>query len=228
MEQSFIDTDNFYQYPLPKQGSKDWMYLVNSTKEFEVKGENNKLVIQHFTESNTSVLEKNSFVIECTYNGEFGGNLSIQNKNDGSIQNIIIDGFIKFVVEFNGSIYFVESLNHSWANVGVIYQLLLSNETGSFDYAKVLDLGEAPMASTVSQEKWFMVSDNNIFQIVAEGQALQKLNLLEYLPFAEFYPNSLTIIGNDFYIGLRAGYGKASLVGRDFQFFKYSHNDAKL
>lgn len=211
-----FDLAQFKPYILEKDGGS-WIGLANSPKEFCVHKENDKLVISRYHEKLQYKFEFNDFDILAHNAGEWGGGITIISKKDQSNQTLLPERGIAFVFEWDGTVYFVESLSHMWSEIGTLYELVINGEVA--DCRSVFDISEAPRAFTIADDKLYMTSEKNLFIIHKNQNTFSKEYVRRDLPLQ--HSNSLVKDGEVFYVGTQGGVMKINVASGEVVFLKY-------
>ncbi|MCD9586010.1 hypothetical protein [Tenacibaculum maritimum] len=185
-----------------KKNSEKW-FKKNAKFGFNVSNNNGSLKILKYKEKREEkiILKKNNFIITAINKGEWGGGLIIQN-DLGQNKKILEDKSIVFIYEFDDKIYFIESLSHLFLEVGIIYELSLDD----FSYKEVFDMEDAPDSFLVFENDLYAISSNALFKVKrTKEKGFEKVIINKDIFFSICYPNSIAIIDDYLYVGMRGG-----------------------
>lgn len=213
-EQYFNKSDFTYSEP-PEKGTLEW-YELNYTYGYSVNSENNVLRITKADPKRPVELDLEHGKLQGIDHGEWGGRLELIFSDPSKEPVLIKTGNIKFVFRFWQQIYFIEGLAHLGYNQGAMFRLKCLADT--FEYEKVCDFEDAPQAILVKDDKIFIASYSG-FYIVDE--TFEKKVLIKDAFWGGLYPNSIAVVGDKLYIGIRGGYIQLDLDDKAFKFFKF-------
>lgn len=202
---------NFKESIFPKEGSKEWIKLPNSNKDFFIENRNENIEVSYFKDSSNSICKYHNISIRNFYFGEFGGYIEIFNDATGYLEKIE-EKYVKYIFEFNGKIFFLRSLSHMGYSIGEMYEFYFNIKRNEYYYKKVIDLKKSCDAYVISKNRLFILLETEIIEIKKNKEILEAEVILQNIPFDILYPNSLIFVNdNIFYIGMRSGIGKIQL-----------------
>jgi len=203
--------EDFKCVKTPKEGSREWLQIINNSKHYCVEIENKELVISKYREKQFTQYEYLGLKIVGTDNGEWGGELKVIYPD--STEMLLKKGNIKSIFEYNGDLYFLEGLEHMYENKGYLYQLVYDGDYISFK--ECIDLKECPNAFYIYNSHLYVISSENLFKISRENGLFKKNIIFKGFPFSAFVPNSLVVYKEYFIIGMRGGLGKIDYLNSD-------------
>ncbi|MBK0380366.1 hypothetical protein [Mucilaginibacter segetis] len=207
--------DDFVETNPPKYLSKEWSEL-NFSKSFKVSIVEGVLKINDDDKLHGRVLLniEGGELIGLNH-GEWGGALLYKGKA-GTIDTIK-KGNIVGILNFQNQIYFIEGLAHGSFNSGALYKLI--KKRNKFIYDKVLNLEDAPQVSLVLKDKLLIASFSN-FYVFKNGKIE---TVFKKMFWDSLYPNSIAVLNNETYIGIRGGFVKLNIPDKTIKFYRYNH-----
>ena len=213
------EKSQFQTTPPPKLGSKQWRRLNHSDREFAVRSENGKLLIEKAVHEDRTELTLDDGRLIGVDRGEWGGRLVfIPHRNDGKVIHIK-NGNIKSILKFKDKLYFFEGLAHLTQNGGALYQLTRLGE--KYTYKEVVGFDDAPRAVAVGVDKIYVATHSGFCVVDAK---MNKKALFKDMFWRGLYPNSVCILGTKAHIGIRSGYLEIDLSNKELNFCKYRHD----
>ena len=199
----------------PEVVSRKWYRLTHSKNAWGVSIINGKLDIKKAKAINKCELKITGGTLIGIDMGEWGGQLNFIPEDPTKKAIEIRQGNINFIFNFKDKIYFMEGLAHLGLSRGAIYQLDVSND--KFTFAKLIDLGDAPAAFVIYDDK-FLVATSRGFCVI---QDFKKELVFKDAFWAGLYPNSIAVLDEkNVFLGIRGGIVKLDLTNRTMKFYK--------
>jgi hypothetical protein len=211
--QTFSVSD-FVETKPPKVDSKEW-YKLNYGMDFRVLDDKNSLQIEKAPQESTSSLAAFNGTLVGVDHGEWGGELTYVANGKKGIT--VKQGNVKFLFEYKGQVYFIESLAHGLYNGGALFRLLLKGT--SIEYEKVMDFDDAPQAMLIYGGDLLIASFGSFCRI----HNFDKETIFKDTFWESLYPNSLITLNNNIYMGIRGGYVRIDLKSKGFVFYEYKN-----
>lgn len=206
----------FEEINISKLSPNDLSKLNRSRESFEVKVSGRKLVINEKIRRNVSELKIKGGVLKGLNNGEWGGKLSFISNTNRKSELLIKEGNIKFLFLFKKRIFFIEGLAHLGSSYGALFEL--KKARNKFYFKKVLDFDDAPEAFAIYEDKIYIASHKNFYQI----NDFKKKLVFQNTFWNNLYPNSLVIFDeNNIFMGIRSGVVKLDVQTKKTKFFKF-------
>ncbi|QPQ31198.1 hypothetical protein [Lysinibacillus sp. JNUCC 51] len=196
--------NDFINAQIPNAGSGKWFKNINNSKQYGVEIKNEELVISRYREKHCLQYDYLDLKIVGTDYGEWGGELKVVYPDSTEI--VLKKCNVKSIFEYEGSIYFLEGLEHLYLNTGYLYQLIYDGT--NFSITACLDLKECPIAFYIFDSHLYVISSENLFSLSIESRSFKKNIIFNNFPFSAFVPNSLVVYKGDFIIGMRGGLGR--------------------
>ncbi|RRQ46950.1 hypothetical protein [Chryseobacterium sp. SC28] len=212
-QKSISIPENFYENKIPKLYSDEWYNLNYSNDDYLVKNDNGKLVVEKTTYRNSSTLNILGGKLLGENGGEWGGELSFKSNDDILPIKKIKSGNIVQIFKFQNRIFFIEGLAHLSTSEGKLYELYPKD----FSYKKLIDFEDAPEAVTTYNNKIFVASHQNFYEI----ENFKKTKLFEKEFWGSLYPNSIAVFDEEnIFLGIRSGIVKINLKTKKIEFFR--------
>lgn len=210
--------DNFTEIPVPISYSQEWYLNNHKSESYSLKKQNEKLIIEEKEKGNKVDLEIEAGKIIGINNGEWGGGLYFRTKKLQKKPVEIKPGNIVDIIKFKNKIYFTQGLVHMGINNGALYELI--NQKNSFTYFKMAELGDAPAAITSFENKIFIISHKNFYEInTNENNKITKI--FENQFWKGLYPNSIVAFDErNIFAGMRSGILKINLIDKTIKFYR--------
>ncbi|GAA0893258.1 hypothetical protein GCM10009122_29370 [Fulvivirga kasyanovii] len=212
--QSFNRSDFTYAEP-PEKGSPAW-YELNYAQGFSVNTENRSLQINEVEPKRPAAWDLDHGKLRGIDHGEWDGRLEFIFRDPSKEPVLIKTGNIKFVFRFRQQIFFIEGLAHLGYNQGAMFRLKCLADT--FEYEKVCDFEDAPQAILVKDDKIFIASYSGFYIV---DDSFEKKVLIKDAFWGGLYPNSIAVVGDKLYIGIRGGYIQLDVDDKAFKLFKF-------
>ena len=213
--EKFEALKSFKETEPPKRFSDEWHILNRSQHEFSVSVSNEKLqIIEAKHRTNVKLDIQNGTLLgidKC----EWGGKL-IFVPHDTSKPDVEIKlGNIKSIFWYKNNIYFLEGLAHLSMSTGAMYRLNIFNNR--FICIKVLDFEDAPEVCAVYQDKVFIASFQNFYEI----KDFKKKLIFAETFWRSLYPNSIAVFDEEnIFLGIRSGIVRLNLKKKEIKFYK--------
>lgn len=211
------DDSEFVQMSPWRIFGKKWRELNSSLHGFSVEEKNGELIIKKYKSSNCAELDLHDGKLAGTDRGEWGGKLFFVPNSSTNDTIQIKQGNIKYICKFNNELYFFEGLAHLDYNEGALYQL--KREKQGFSFKKIFDFEDAPSAFAVTNEKMYVATESGFCSI---DKRMKRKNRYKNMFWGGLYPNSVVILNNKAFVGIRGGYVELHLKRRKCKFYKYN------
>jgi hypothetical protein len=199
----------------PKLRSAEWHRLNQSLNAFSVSIVNEKLQISESKDRSNVFLKIRNGTIIGIDKGEWGGKLIFVPLDTRKPEIEIKSGNIKSIFWYKNNIYFLEGLAHLSMSTGAMYRLAIFNNR--FICIKVLDFEDAPETCAVYQDKVFIASFQNFYEI----KDFKKMLIFSETFWRSLYPNSIAVFDEEnIFIGIRSGIVKLNLKKKEIKLYQ--------
>ena len=211
-----VSPSDFVLSEIPVVGSDEWSQLNRSDDEFNVTMANGQLRISEFRDTRTTEFQLPHGKLVGTDRGEWGGQLLFRPADQSGKSFVLANGNIKSIFSLNDTIYYLEGLAHLSLDHGSLNKI--DTTGGEFKLTKVMDLGDSPLASTVTHDTLMIASHNRFYLINHYHMEV----LVDSAFWYALYPNSICErSANAVFIGMRGGYAELNSVNKGLKFYKY-------
>ncbi|MEM0575516.1 hypothetical protein [Flavobacterium polysaccharolyticum] len=187
--------NNYKETEIPKENSEEHRKL-NYSEDISIKLNGKKIKTFKTQRKKDSEFKFQKGFLIGTDHGEWGGKLTFK-INDNEI--VIKEGNIFSIFEIDGKIYFMEGLAHGATNYGKIYALEYTID--KFSYHKVLELPDEPEVFTITNNKIYIATFENLL-IIKDWKIEYKMKGF----WKSLYPNSIIVENeNSVFLGIRGG-----------------------
>lgn len=189
----------------PEPNSKAW-YEANYSDDWKVEY-NGKLKISKYKEQDTTKFFLREGFFIGRNGGEFGGELTFYPDGDITKKYKVMNGDIIGFYRIKGDIYVLEGLAHLGLSNGSIFKLERIGDKWTSE--QIIDLNDAPYAfAMVKQDIIYLVTCRKLLKI--EKERIEEV-IVDNAFWEGLYPNSIIIMNNKAFIGMRGGIAKVDL-----------------
>ncbi|WP_299781679.1 hypothetical protein [uncultured Formosa sp.] len=209
--------EEFVETKIPTLFSEEWAMLIHDRNEFGVEIIDNKLNIEKITERKQAELKIEGGKLKGISEGEWSGKLLFVPNSTAKKEVEIKSGNIKFIFQFQGKTYFIESLEHLTYTGGAIYELKQDGE--HFTYEKRLEFKDAPEAFTIHGDSFLIATHQNFYVI----KDFKTKIIFRDTFWSSLFPHSIAVFDyKNVYMGIRSGFVKLDLINKKMKFYKYT------